>query len=120
MELVELTVTDTSNQSALATQDILELYEAMQGELQTCAAIKPACNSSNSSVEFQESALLELEEGLLDAAARVQIRGSKDIQNLIDLWEKTSYLEDTDYCRPADRIAMNIFRHLMDTKMLID
>jgi len=113
MNSVQKIARDTAYPETLNPQNILELYEVTQDELQICASATPACNSNSLLVETEEANLLELEAGLLNAAARVKLQGTEDFQNLIDLWEKTSCLEDGEYLRPADRIAMNIFRHLM-------
>lgn len=109
-----------SKPESLTADGILELYDATLDELQNCASIKPAANVNGSDVENKEGALLVLEENILNAAASVRLRGNEDLQKLIDVWEKASFLGDTDVIRPADRIAMNIFRHLFSAEKVID
>ena len=120
MKPVERIARETAYPDTLTPQNILELYDATQDELQICASIKPTCNSSDVDVDIKETTLLELEEDLLIAAARVKLRGNEDVQNLIDLWEKISCLEDGNELRLGDRIAMNIFRYLMSADGLKD
>jgi len=113
MKSVEQIARDVSNPDKLTAHNILEFYEVILGELQICASVKPASNMSNLSTETKEFALLEIEERLLDVAARVEMRGDVNLQTLITLWEKASCFKDVDDVRPTDRIAANIFRHLM-------
>ena len=120
MKPVERIARETAYPDTLTSQNILELYDVTQDELQICASIQPTCNSSDVDVDIKETTLLELEEDLLIAAARVKLRGNEDVQNLIDLWEKISCLEDGNELRLGDRIAMNIFRYLMSADGLKD
>ena len=113
MNSVESISRVASNPESLTANNILELYKATLDELQSCASIKPAANSNDLDVESKEGALLDLETDILNAAASVRLRGNDDLQNLIDVWEKASFLGDVNDVRPVDRIAMNIFRHLI-------
>ena len=120
MNSVERIARETAYPDPLTTQNILELYEVTQDELRICGCLNPTFNSTDVHLDIKENTLLELEEDLLNAAARVELRGNEDLKNLIDLWKKTFCQENDDNVRPTDRIAMNIFRYLMSADGLKD
>ena len=120
MNSVERIARETAYPDPLTTQNILELYEVTQDELRICGSLKPTFNSTDVHLDIKENTLLELEEDLLNAAARVELRGNEDLKNLIDLWKKTFCQENGDNVHPTDRIAINIFRYLMSADGLKD
>ncbi len=102
--------------ATLKTQDLLSLYIDAQAELQNCAETRPAANSNGDSIEEKEAALSDLESSLLNAAAEISLKASEDYRNLIQFWERVALTQEPAESRPADLIAMNIFRHLMQSR----
>jgi hypothetical protein len=102
--------------ATLKTQDLLSLYIDAQAELQNCAETRPAANSNGDSTEEKEAALSDLESSLLNAAAEISLEAREDYRNLIQFWERVALTQEPTESRPADLIAMNIFRHLMQSR----
>lgn len=96
----------------LTIASLHELYDQTMDELEQCSLVLPEGPVEDKEADVRETALVEFECAIMDRAARVPLKTSQDIQELVDFWGKVSSLNDGADLRPSDRIAMNIFRHL--------
>ena len=88
--------------------------------LRRCARIHPALEEEAEEFEEREIALLDFETNLLNRAARVELQSKRDLLKLMDVWSKASGAQHAEELSPADRIVMNIFRHMNDEKFVTD
>ncbi len=98
--------------SGVSVESLHELHSQTMKELESCAHFLPKDSSEDKEADLREAALLEFEQAMLDRASRIPLKNVKDIEDLIDFWESLSGVNEGAYQRPADKIAMNIFRHL--------
>ena len=98
--------------STLSTSALNDLYDQTVEGLRKCSKILPGDGSDESHEDEMEASLLEFEMSVLKQASKIQLKTSADINTLIDLWGKVSEINIRSDVRPADKIVMNIFRHL--------
>lgn len=88
--------------------------------LRRCARLHPALEEETKDFEEREFALMDFETSLLNRAAQVELHSKRDILTLMDVWSKASGVLDEEELSLADRIVMNIFRHMNNDKFITD
>ena len=100
----------------LSIQGLAELYDGTIEELSRCAKIEPSLNEDFEEIELRESALLSLENKILEQFAKTQIHSKQDVLGVMDVWAKVANVQNDGFANPSDRIAMNILRHMTSEK----
>ena len=98
--------------ATLPPSSLNDLYDRTLEELKQLSQITPGDVLDTNEMDQREDDLLEFESSVLNHAAQVPLKNSKDVQSLIDFWAKSSGVNDGVKLSPTDRIVMNIFRHL--------
>lgn len=104
--------TKTFDLAEINGDSLHELYDQTMDELKQCSLVVPEWPAHDKDADIRETALVEFECALMDRAAQVPLKNSKDIQELVDFWGKVSGFSNGGDLSPSDKIAMNIFRHL--------
>jgi len=97
---------------------LVELYGRTLEGLEACADVCPANDAEHGSADAKEASLLDVEACLLDKAAHVEIRTEREFLDMLDMWRKSSGIVTGVDVNPSDRIAMNIFRHIMEVGLI--
>ncbi len=86
--------------------------------LEECATLNPADDIGSAKSDSREAALLDVEENLLNKAAHIELRTDRDLSDLVDLWSRSSGILTGDDVKPSDLIALNIFRHISNIRLI--
>lgn len=124
MNQVKVNLPSELKPDELTVSGLRDLYNDTISDLRECANIKPGYRHEEHALDQREEALLDFEMTLLKLASRIKISSKSDMLGLMDIWEKASGVNTggdagSDQAL-SNRIAMNIFRHMVDEKFAIE
>jgi len=102
----------------MSASELLELYDGVTEDLRACAGVEPRDDQTDH--DAKESALLDLEEDILDRSADITLHSDQDLLYLMKIWTKAAGIEAGQEPSSSDRIVMRVFRYITDGRLAQD
>jgi len=116
MDTAKQSLKANSNLETMSVSELLELYDGTVEELRNCAVLNPSRARESTETDLRENILFEFESSLLEKATRIPLASKRDFLDIMDIWEKAAGIQLRQEVSLSNRIAMNIFRHMLHSK----